>query len=311
MKQTKTAGFPAPSVGKASGGAPGSESFVTVNDETATLPQSRQLAAGAGIAVTDGGAGNPITVDNTLPENTSVANVGVGEGDVVRGMSGDQIDIKTIKAGINISISNHADDIEISNPSPENTSVANAGDGAGQVFKDMTGDQINLKTIKAGANTVITNNTDDVTIAGTEAFAEIYVADGATPQNIPTGAAYEKLTGFATNGASSNCTADAANDKITITRAGFYKVSAQISFTSDTNNVVYRVAAFYDGVEQDQCHFLRKLATGADAGSASFVGIIDCAAGKDIDLRCRHDNGGTVALTPVYMQLVVEYLGET
>jgi len=52
------------------------------------------------------------------------------------------------------------------------------------------------------------------------AYAEIYLYDGSTAQSIPTGATYTKVTAYTTNGLSSNCTADAGNDKITITETG-------------------------------------------------------------------------------------------
>jgi hypothetical protein len=45
--------------------APADLSYVTVNDESATLAQVRQLVAGAGIALTDNGAGNTIEVAAT------------------------------------------------------------------------------------------------------------------------------------------------------------------------------------------------------------------------------------------------------
>lgn len=46
-------------------------------------------------------------------------------------------------------------------------SVANVGTGQGEVFKNITGNTVNLKTIKAGTNVTITNNTDDITISAT------------------------------------------------------------------------------------------------------------------------------------------------
>lgn len=65
MRLTKQSSCPAPSVGAASGGgtATGNESFVTINDDTATLPNSRQITAGTGINIVDGGAGNPVTIN--------------------------------------------------------------------------------------------------------------------------------------------------------------------------------------------------------------------------------------------------------
>jgi hypothetical protein len=48
------------------------------------------------------------------------------------------------------------------------TTAANVGLGAGQVFRDKVGADINLKTIKAGPNVTVTNNANDVTIAFTD-----------------------------------------------------------------------------------------------------------------------------------------------
>jgi len=53
------------------------------------------------------------------------------------------------------------------------------------------------------------------------AFGDIHVHDaGAGAQSIATGATYTKLTCFTDNGASVGVTADATNDKITLTRTG-------------------------------------------------------------------------------------------
>jgi len=150
-----------------------------------------------------------------------------------------------------------------------------------------------------------------VTEAGT--FANIHVHDaGASAQSIVTGASYVKVTGFANNGESSNCTADVANNKITITKTGYYMVSHNSSFTGDTNNVTYFVAAFLDGTEVDALHFVRKLGVAGDVGSASFSGILDVtSAPLDLDIRVRHDNGGSIEYTMEYANLTVTYLGET
>lgn len=64
MRITKQSSCPAPSVSRGGGGSvTGNESFITVNDDTATLPNSRQIAAGTGISIVDGGAGNIITIN--------------------------------------------------------------------------------------------------------------------------------------------------------------------------------------------------------------------------------------------------------
>jgi hypothetical protein len=46
-------------------------SYVTVNDESSDLPNSRQIAAGVGISLTDGGAGNPIVIATTVNYRSS------------------------------------------------------------------------------------------------------------------------------------------------------------------------------------------------------------------------------------------------
>lgn len=75
------------------------------------------------------------------------------------------------------------------------------------------------------------------------AYGEIFVDDGVTAQTVATGTTYTKLTFFVTNGTSSGVTPDAANDKITLTKAGKYKVQGSFSF-SGTANSNWRIALF-------------------------------------------------------------------
>ena len=151
----------------------------------------------------------------------------------------------------------------------------------------------------------------DMRITHPGTFGEIYVADGSTAQTIPTGATYTKLTGFATDGQSSNCTNDAANDKITITKTGRYEVICSIGASSNTVST-FKFAAFLNGVEQSQVHTHRKYANANDVGACTLSGIIDVTtASWDLDVRAAHDAVGDVDFTPTYMNLSVVYLGET
>jgi len=161
----------------------------------------------------------------------------------------------------------------------------------------------------------LTPTGDKITVGGfvlqDGIFGEIHVADNSTSQSIPTGVTYTKLTAFDENGGSANVTPDQANDKITITIPGWYRVSGKLSFISGTANVVWYCAAFLNGSEQHQAHFVRKAAS-LDVGDANFNGFIDVSTVPwDVDVRVRHDNIGTVGITPVYMNLNIEYMGET
>src|SRR5512139_2716087 len=82
-------------------------------------------------------------------------------------------------------------------------------------------------------------------------FGGIHVHDASAAQSIATGTTYTKLTCYTDNNAAQNVTPDAANDKITLTIAGYYQVSGSFNFADGTNNVVWRIAPFLNGTEQD------------------------------------------------------------
>lgn len=143
-------------------------------------------------------------------------------------------------------------------------------------------------------------------------FAGIHVHDGSTAQSIPTGTTYTKLTGFTDNGASANCTADAANDKITITLTGYYRVCFHVSAISGTNNLTWKCAAFLGGVEQNEAHAQQKIGTAGDSQNMSACAIIDVTSvPADLDLRVRHSDGSSADFTPVYMNMTAQYVGAT
>ena len=140
-------------------------------------------------------------------------------------------------------------------------------------------------------------------------FAEIHVHDASAAQTIPTGTTYTKLTCYTDNGESSNCTPDAANDKITITKTGRYRVTANSS-TTVSAAATFRFAAFLGGVEQDDIHSMRKFPNNDISGGIAQGFINVTSVPVDLDMRCSHDQGGNVDVTIVYSNLNVEYIGE-
>lgn len=80
--------------------------------------------------------------------------------------------VETIVAGdrITINSSDPANPIvtaDVQAGSGETNTASNVGTGDGDVFKQKTGVDLELKTIKAGTNITVTNNVSDITIAST------------------------------------------------------------------------------------------------------------------------------------------------
>lgn len=147
------------------------------------------------------------------------------------------------------------------------------------------------------------------TLNGT--YGGIHVHDNSTSQSIASGATYTKVTAFTDNDVSNDCTPDVANDKITITRTGHYKVDGDISFSSGTANTLWSGAVFLSGTEQNQVHFERKISTAGDVGAAPITGLINVTSVPvDLDFRLRHDNGSAVNVTVRYASISVDRQGE-
>ncbi len=146
----------------------------------------------------------------------------------------------------------------------------------------------------------------------TGCFGGIHVHDATASQTIASGSTYTKLTCFTDNDPSSNCSADAANDKITLTKTGYYQVFGKISTTASINNVLIKMAAFFGGVEQNNCHSQTKLGAAGDIDTLQVVGIIDCTSeNTDLDLRLAHNNASNVDVTIKYANLNVQWIGNT
>jgi hypothetical protein len=149
-----------------------------------------------------------------------------------------------------------------------------------------------------------------VTHPGT--FAGIYVYDGSTVQAVAAGSTPLLLTCFNTaagaNGLSNDCTSVKASNKITVTRAGTYLINYSISYASSVNTV-WEFYAFNDGTVLSGTGAMSKIAVGADTQCVSGNGYAAVAAGKDIDLRGYHSDGGGANLTVSHCNLTVTRVG--
>jgi hypothetical protein len=141
-------------------------------------------------------------------------------------------------------------------------------------------------------------------------FAEIYTDNSATAQTIVTGVTPVKVINFLSNGDSSNCTADQANNKIILTKNGEYKITITTSFSASAGGDNWFGSIFVDGVELDDVHFERKIGNAGDHGVASATGMYHCTAcPEDVDFRIHHDDAGSIDITKTYMNLNVFRMG--
>ena len=152
----------------------------------------------------------------------------------------------------------------------------------------------------------------DLSITSTS-FAGILVYDGVTAQSIATGTTPTLLTCFNTaagaNGLSYDCTPVKASNKITVTRAGVYKIAYSFSYALGTNNLLWEMYAFNDGVQVTGTGAMSKTGTAGDTQCVSGVGFATVAANKDVDLRGYHSDGGNVNITPSHVNFTVTRVG--
>ena len=141
------------------------------------------------------------------------------------------------------------------------------------------------------------------------AFAHIYTVSAVAAQNIPS-AAWTKITGFTNNGESSNCSALAGTDKITITKTGRYLLVWDCGgFPATADN--FQFSIYVNGA----ITVLRTIVGSSGVNirtQYSISGIIDVkVAGQDVEVYVRQASGGALNFTPVHMGLSVLYIGET
>ncbi len=137
---------------------------VTLTGSDATS-DTVKLVAGANITLTDSGT-NEVRIDATdTGEVNTASNVGTGTGEVFKQKTGVDLELKTIKAGTNITVTNNADDITIdaTGGSGEVNTASNLGAGEG-VFAQKTGVDLEFKSLVAGTNITLTSAADTITI---------------------------------------------------------------------------------------------------------------------------------------------------
>ena len=164
-----------------------------------------------------------------------------------------------------------------------------------------------------GSNTVTLGDSSNTGTFFKSVYAELYAADNATTQSIPTGATYTKINQFTTAGQTNTSwvTASAVNDNLVVFKPGRYKIEATASTKSGTANVLLKTAIFVGGVKAANIQAERKITTANDTSLISVGGVINItAANTEVDVRVAHDNAGSVNITCVHCNLNLVYISE-
>ena len=143
------------------------------------------------------------------------------------------------------------------------------------------------------------------------AYGGLFVHDNATTVSVPTGTTYVVFDNIWTDsGHQKDIVGDTTAGTLTINNIGFFLVNGSFSLKAGTNNPVIRVAMFMDGVEQHHIHYKDRLGNAATVSTGSFTGILHVEkTGTVVDVRLRHDLGGTVAFTVDYANYNVSKIG--
>ncbi|MBK9108442.1 MAG: hypothetical protein IPM92_08725 [Saprospiraceae bacterium] len=114
-------------------------------------------------------------------------------------------------------------------------------------------------------------------------YGELSVSVGTASQTLTTQNVWYKLTGFTTNGESSETTPDHINDKITVTNGDYYQVSLSGNIVV-TKSEVFKLAIYVDGVALPEAtqQFLDKDNDNENALSIKAIAYI--GAGKAVEV---------------------------
>lgn len=152
------------------------------------------------------------------------------------------------------------------------------------------------KCAATGAGHVIADSNGDFNTQA-QSYASLYASTAAAAQSIPTGTTYTKVTPFDSAGPALNSSASAANDNITIGRAGTYEITFSRSFQIGTANVSWHVAILKNGSVVPGGVVIRKTLTNNETQSGSHSVHVTCAANDLITVGVYHDSAGSVNLT--------------
>lgn len=163
-------------------------------------------------------------------------------------------------------------------------------------YRNIKGSALTHTELDTNFSDLVANDDDfETRITAREALAaygaiNVQATDAVTVSAIGVVA---KTLPFSNNGYSSALTADASNNRLTITAAGIYVVNFNISMhtLSSGNSGIYEFHLMDDGVRIG-VSAVREMSGGNDTGSSSFSFLVNAGAGSHLTIDVLSDNGG-------------------
>lgn len=157
------------------------------------------------------------------------------------------------------------------------------------------------------SQTITPQDLRDFVVSILGAYGHIFAANASIALAVATGS-WSKLAAFDTDGEANDVTVSASGDTVTIVTTAIYEISFGISFTGST------VAARWDLqiAKNGAASFLPasiSVTTDSDGSIIAYSsGFASLTAGDVLDLRTKHDQGGTENITVKHSSLSVRRL---
>ena len=290
-----------------------SEGALYIDNTVATQPVLYRYGSGSWAVVAGGGSGGVSTHSQLLGLSfVESGHTGFASESALNNHINDQSDphgaTMTVSQELTIGDPTATDSAYIDSPA---TGVVRIASYIQLVFATETpaisSEGVTLWADNASKCAMLHNGSSWTNLCGT--YGGIHCHDNATSQSIINGTSYATITALIDTHASNDVLVSTSTQAITINRGGVYRISFNISFYTDTNNIIGYFAAFQNSTELDQVHLERKIGTGADVGSSAASGFVRLNAGDIITLRARHSHTSAVAVTITYGNLNVERVG--
>lgn len=126
--------------------------------------QFKSIVGGSNISVTPSASALTLAFTGALGEVNTASNVGTGAGAVLKAKSGVDFQLKTIKAGSNITVTNGADDITIAAAAPSGESNTASSLGGTSLVGVKSGVDLQFKGLMAGTGVILSPSSVAITV---------------------------------------------------------------------------------------------------------------------------------------------------